>query len=106
LLFCNALIHWLPTDLYAMHFTFAMPKNATLLYPLVLALATPIWTLRYIYMRCSRRGPLVVLPAPHDAVPHDAAPLVSTERSTKRESFRPSSLWGFQTRAWAKLRKN
>jgi hypothetical protein len=38
------------------------------------------------------------LPAPHDAAPH-----VSTERSTKRESSRPSSFWGFQTRAWGKL---
>jgi hypothetical protein len=48
------------------------------------------------------RGPF--LPAPHDAAPYDAAPLVSTERSTERDSFRPSSLWGFQT--WEKLRKN
>jgi hypothetical protein len=45
------------------------------------------------------RGPF--LPAPHDA-----APLVSMERSTERDSSRPSSLWGFQTRAWEKLRKN
>jgi hypothetical protein len=44
------------------------------------------------------RGPF--LPAPHDA-----APLISTERSTERDSSRPSSLWGFQTRAWEKLRK-
>jgi hypothetical protein len=36
-----------------------------------------------------------------------AAPLASTnKRSTKRDSSRPSSLWGFQTSAWAKLRKN
>jgi hypothetical protein len=46
------------------------------------------------------------LPAPHDAAPHDVAPLVSTERSTERDSSRPSSFWGFQTRAWGKLRKN
>jgi hypothetical protein len=46
------------------------------------------------------------LPAPHDAAPHDVAPLVSTERSTERDSSHPSSLWGFQTRAWGKLRKN
>jgi hypothetical protein len=45
------------------------------------------------------RGPF--LPAPHDATP-----LVSTERSTERDSSRPSSLWGFQTKAWGKLRKN
>jgi hypothetical protein len=38
--------------------------------------------------------------------PHDAAPLVSMEWSTERDSSRPSSLWGFQTRAWGKLRKN
>jgi hypothetical protein len=31
------------------------------------------------------------LPAPRDTAPHDAAPHVSTERSTKRESSRPSS---------------
>jgi hypothetical protein len=50
------------------------------------------------------RGPF--LSAPHDTAPHDVAPLISTERSTKRDSSRPSSLWGFQTRAWTKLRKN
>jgi hypothetical protein len=50
------------------------------------------------------RGPF--LPAPRNAAPHDAAPHVSMERSTKRESSRPSSFWGFQTRAWGKLKKN
>jgi hypothetical protein len=36
-----------------------------------------------------------------------AAPLASTnQRSTKRDFSRLSSLWGFQTKAWAKLRKN
>jgi hypothetical protein len=36
-----------------------------------------------------------------------AAPLASTnKRSTKWDSSRLSSLWGFQTSAWAKLRKN
>jgi hypothetical protein len=45
------------------------------------------------------RGPF--LSAPCDAAPH-----VSTKRSTKRKSSRPSSFWGFQTRAWEKLRKN
>jgi hypothetical protein len=35
------------------------------------------------------------------------APLASTnQRSTKQKSSCPTSLWGFQTRAWAKLRKN
>jgi hypothetical protein len=48
------------------------------------------------------RGPF--LPAPRDAAPHDTTLHVSMERSTKRESSRPSSFWGFQTRAWGKLR--
>jgi hypothetical protein len=50
------------------------------------------------------RGPF--LPAPHDVAPHEAAPLVSTEWLTEHDSSHPSSLWGFQTRAWEKLRKN
>ena len=29
------LSHWLPTDLYVLHYTLAMPKNATHLNPLV-----------------------------------------------------------------------
>jgi hypothetical protein len=40
-------IHCLPTGLYALHYAFATPKNATHFYPLVHALATPIWILRY-----------------------------------------------------------
>jgi uncharacterized membrane-anchored protein YitT (DUF2179 family) len=46
-LFCNGWYTWLPTDLYALHYTLATPKNATHPNPLVIALATPISTFRY-----------------------------------------------------------
>jgi hypothetical protein len=39
---------------------------------------------------------------PHTTWPHTSA----RKRSTKRESSRPTSFWGFQTTAWEKLRKN
>jgi hypothetical protein len=59
---CSFATQLLPTPLYALHCTLATPKNATHFYPLVEALATPKLTFRYRYIRCCRRGPLVVLP--------------------------------------------
>jgi hypothetical protein len=71
---------------------------------LVLSHAVPFYQPHVTRSYPVPRGPF--LPAPRDAALHDAAPHISTERSTKRKSSRPSSFWGFQTRAWRKLRKN
>jgi hypothetical protein len=66
---------------------------------LVLSHAVPFYQPHATWSHSVPRGPF--LPAPRDAAPH-----ISTEWSTKWESSRPSSFWGFQTRAWEKLRKN
>jgi hypothetical protein len=57
---CSFATQLLPTPLYALHCTLATPKNATHFYRLVEALPTPKLTFRYGYIRCRRRGSLVV----------------------------------------------
>jgi hypothetical protein len=69
-------------------------------------LRPPLRSYDQTWSRPVPRGPF--LPAPHDAAPHDVAPLVSTERSTEQDSFRPSSCEGFRQgleKNWEKTKK-
>jgi hypothetical protein len=75
--------------------------------------AMPIWPerdrteLSHTTKRGLVRSHAVPFYQPHATWPHTTRPHTSARKwSTKRESSRPTSFWGFQTTAWGKLRKN